>query len=105
MKGKDLLHQFIEAGFEAVVIAVKPDLLDAFWLGRIVEEEFINEVEKQGADICGEKGEYHTLVIDGPIFRKRIAIKNTNVIRRHEVSFVELLNSDVEEKGDKINYP
>lgn len=71
----------------------------------MVDEEFINEVEKEGADICGEKGEYHTLVIDGPIFGKRIAIKNTRVIRRHEVSFVELLSSDVEEKGDRIKLP
>lgn len=100
IEGKDLLGQFIEAGFEAVVIAAKDGLLSADWLGRRIDEELIDELKKEGVDICGEQGEYHTLVIDGPIFSRRIRIKDTKVIRRKEMSFLEILSFELEEKGD-----
>jgi len=100
IEGKDLLGQLVEAGFEAVVIAVKDGLLSADWLGRRIDEELIDELKKEGVDICGEQGEYHTLVIDGPIFSRRIRIKDTKVIRRKEMSFLEILNFELEEKGD-----
>lgn len=97
--GKDFLGQFIEAGFEAVVIPVKNSLLGTDWLGRRIDQQFINEMEKGASDICGENGEYHTLVVDGPIFRKKIAIRETMVIRRKEVSFLQILNFQLKEKG------
>jgi uncharacterized protein (TIGR00290 family) len=98
MEGKDLLWQLVGAGFEAVVIGVKHGLLDIDWLGRRIDEEFINEMGRQEADLCGEQGEYHTLVVDGPIFGKRITIGGTRVIRRKEISFLEILNFDLEDK-------
>ncbi len=100
IEGKDLLRQFVGAGFEAVVIAAKDGLLSADWLGRRIDEELIDELKKEGVDICGEEGEYHTLVVDGPIFSRRIRIKGTKVIRRKEMSFLEILNFELEEKGD-----
>ena len=97
--GKNLLGQFIKAGFEAMVIAVKDGLLGTDWLGRTIDRQFMNEMEKEALDICGENGEYHTLVVDGPIFRKRIAIRDTRVVKRKEVSFLEILNFELKEKG------
>ena len=102
LEGKDLLGQFIEAGFEAVVIVVKNSLLGTDWLGRRIDRQFMNEMEKEALDICGENGEYHTLVIDGPIFRKKIAIRDTRVVRRKEVSFLEILNFELKEKGNEL---
>ena len=99
-KGKNLLRQLIGAGFEAVVTAIRSDLLDPCWLGRSINEQFINEMEKEASDICGENGEYHTLVIDGPIFRKKIAIKKTMVVRRKNMRFLDILEFGIEEKGN-----
>ena len=99
--GKDLLWQFVEAGFEAVVIAVKDGLLGTEWLGRTIDQQFIGEMEKEGVDICGEEGEYHTLVVDGPVFRKKIAIGDTRVIRRKDISLLEILNFEIEQKRNK----
>jgi len=99
-EGKDILRDLIDAGFEAVVIAIRADLLDPCWLGRRIDRQFVDEMEKEGVDICGEKGEYHTLVIDGPIFSRRIRINDTKVIKRKEMSFLEILNFELEEKGD-----
>jgi uncharacterized protein (TIGR00290 family) len=96
--GKDLLGQFIEAGFEAVVIAVKDGLLDTEWLGRRIDQQFMDEMENQASDICGENGEYHTLVVDGPVFRKKIAIRDTRLVRREGVSFLEIPSFEIERK-------
>jgi diphthamide synthase (EF-2-diphthine--ammonia ligase) len=59
---------------------------------------FVNEMEKEELDICGENGDYHTLVVDGPIFGKKIEIRDTRVIRREGVSFLEILNFELREK-------
>ena len=49
-------------------------------------------------DIYGENGDYHTLVVDGPIFGKKIEIRDTRGIRGEGVSFLEILNFELREK-------
>lgn len=88
--GKDLLRAFIEEGFEAIVVAVRSDLMDDHWLGKQIDEEFMEQMEKRGIDVCGEYGEYHTLVVDGPIFSRRIEIKETKVTRREMMAFLHV---------------
>jgi uncharacterized protein (TIGR00290 family) len=96
--GKDLLGQFIEAGFEAVVIAVKDGLLGTEWLGRRIDQQFMNEMEKEASDICGENGEYHTLIVDGPVFKKKIAIRDTRLVTSKDVSFLEIIDFELKKK-------
>jgi uncharacterized protein (TIGR00290 family) len=91
-EGKDLLFRFIEAGFEAIVVAVRSDIVDEHWLGTKIDGEFVEQIEKGGVDVCGENGEYHTLVVDGPIFRKKIAIGETKVVRRDTMAFLQVLD-------------
>ena len=68
-----LLKEFIQAGFKAIVVATKADLLGKEWLGRRIDKGFIKNLKKQSnVDLCGEKGEYHTFVYDGPIFREPV---------------------------------
>jgi len=71
-----VLSSFINEGFEATIIMVKADLLTEEWLGRKVDKRFVNDLMKLGGgvNLCGELGEYHTYVTDGPIFKKRIKI-------------------------------
>lgn len=98
MDGKELLRRFVEAGFEALVIAVRADILGDHWLGKKIDEEFLEQMEKAGVDVCGENGEYHTLVIDGPIFKKRITIRKTKAARRKNMFFLQVLSFELEEK-------
>lgn len=71
----ELLEEFIDEGFKAVIIAIKDDLLDKSFLGKVLDFDLIKEIEKQGVDPSGEEGEYHTVVIDGPIFSYQIPFK------------------------------
>jgi diphthine-ammonia ligase len=98
MDGKDLLCEFIEAGFEAIVIAVRNHIMNDHWLGKRVDGEFMEQMEKGGVDVCGENGEYHTLVVDGPIFRRRIDIRESRITRRKTMAFLHVLSFSVGEK-------
>ena len=73
-----IMTDFIELGFEAKVIATRADLLGEEWLGRVVDKDFLKDIVELKKDItpCGEAGEFHTLVVDGPIFKKRLEIYN-----------------------------
>jgi uncharacterized protein (TIGR00290 family) len=72
-KREDLLKEFIQAGFKAVVVATNADFLGQEWLGREINKEFIEDLKALGkVDLCGEKGEYHTFVYDGPVFKKTV---------------------------------
>jgi len=92
MERKDLLRAFMAAGFEAIVVAVRNDIMDDHWLGKQIDGAFVEQMEKRGIDVCGENGEYHTLVIDGPIFKRRIAVGETEISRRGTMAFLRVLS-------------
>ncbi|KAB8152928.1 diphthine--ammonia ligase [Kordia sp. TARA_039_SRF] len=68
---KALLKEFISLGFKAITVCVNAKLLDESFVGRILDENFINDLP-ENVDPCGENGEFHTFVFDGPIFSSSI---------------------------------
>ncbi|MEW6170301.1 MAG: diphthine--ammonia ligase [Candidatus Omnitrophota bacterium] len=88
---KEILNDFIEAGFKAIITSTQADKLGQDWLGRYVDKKFIDDLLKlPSVDLCGENGEYHTFVFDGPIFRQRIELSNVEKIKRDNYWFLEL---------------
>jgi len=91
---EQVLSDFIEAGFEAVVISAKADIFDEKWLGRRVDRSLLFDLKKLGEgkelDVCGEHGEYHTLVVDGPLFRKRVQVTYGVRVQRNERWFLDI---------------
>jgi diphthine-ammonia ligase len=71
---RELLEEFIGLGFKAVIIVTEAKKMGPEWLGRIIDARAISEMEKLGIDPSGETGEYHTVVMEGPIFRSRISL-------------------------------
>jgi len=76
-----LVHEFIELGFKTVVVCVKAELLDKSFAGRIIDKDFLKDLPPN-VDPCGENGEFHTFVFDGPIFKNRIAFKTGEKVFR-----------------------
>lgn len=68
---KELLNEFIDLGFKAILVCINSDLLDISFAGRIIDENFISDLPP-GVDPCGENGEFHTFCFDGPIFKNPI---------------------------------
>ena len=67
----ELLHEFLDLGFRTVLVCIKSELLDASFAGREIDRDFIKDLPKN-VDPCGENGEFHTFVFDGPIFSRPI---------------------------------
>jgi len=97
-KRDELLDEFISAGFKAVVICVRSDVLERRWLGRIVDKKFVGELSDANVDLCGEAGEYHTFVVDGPLFRKRIEILESREVERDGKWFLDILRFRLDDK-------
>jgi len=99
---KKLMEEFIDAGFEAVVVAVKAEIFGEEMLGRKIDRDFINQIDKLSRTIditpCGEAGEYHTLVIDGPRFKKRLEITESRKVTRDERHFLDVLGTEFKVK-------
>ncbi len=68
------LRKFVNSGYKAEVIKVREDLLPADWVGRPLDETFIEDICKKAVCPMGESGEYHTFVYDGPLFKKMITL-------------------------------
>jgi uncharacterized protein (TIGR00290 family) len=78
---EQLLRTFISVGFKAIAIAIDSRFLSKEWLGRKITTAFIEDLKTlANVDLCGEKGEYHTFVYDGPIFQKPVKFGTTNKV-------------------------
>jgi uncharacterized protein (TIGR00290 family) len=87
-----MLREFIGLGFKAIVVATDRKILGKEWLSRIIDEEFIEELKAKGnIDLCGERGEYHTFVYDGPIFRRPVRFITGRKIFGDRNWFLELV--------------
>ena len=99
---REILKDFIKLGFEAVVVATRAELLGEEWLGRKIDSDFVKHLDelRQTKEItyCGEVGEYHTCVIDGPFFQKRLEILKTNHVLRDGYWFLEILKYGLKPK-------
>ncbi len=88
---REVVEEFINLGFRSVVVTVNLKLgMKVEDLGKILTLEYIQELESRGIDPCGEGGEFHTTVIDGPIFNKAIPIRQCNIVYHEEYAFLPL---------------
>jgi len=79
----ELTNTFIDSGFKAVITCVDSNVLDKIFVGRTFDEQFLSELPS-GVDPCGENGEFHSFVYDGPIFRHTIPHTTGEVILREK---------------------
>jgi diphthine-ammonia ligase len=95
-----IIIDFIDAGFEAIVVSAKADLFGKEWLGRKIDKEFVSDLRSfhKGLDLCGEFGEYHTFVIDGPVFKNRIRVVNSEKILKDGYWFLDISKYAIEGK-------
>jgi len=80
---EELFKDFIRQGFEAVVVSARTGVIGRQWIGQRVDEAFLDYLKgRNGVDVCGENGEYHTLVISGPMFNDRIVLHSDGTEER-----------------------
>lgn len=86
---KKLVHEMIDSGIKAMIVSCNATLGEEF-LGRIIDEKTIKDLERKNVDVCGENGEYHTLVLNCPLFKEEIQVAIANKRKHEQYWFCEL---------------
>jgi uncharacterized protein (TIGR00290 family) len=86
----ELAERFIALGFRAILVCVDPRVLDPGFAGREFDESLLEDLPP-GVDPCGENGEFHTFVYDGPIFAGAVDCRRGEVVERGGFVFCDLL--------------
>jgi uncharacterized protein (TIGR00290 family) len=87
---KELAKYFVDSGFKAIVCCVDPKKISIKFCGREFDNRFLSELPAS-ADPCGENGEFHTFVYDGPIFDEKISVETGSVVERDGFYFADIL--------------
>ena len=87
---RELAREFVRRGFRAIAVCVDPRVLDRSFAGRELDAAFFADLPP-GVDPCGENGEFHTYVFDGPVFKTPIAVRTGEKVMRDGFYFCDLL--------------
>lgn len=98
-----LLKEFLDLGFKTIVVCVQADKLDKSFAGRIIDHDFIRELPKD-VDPCGERGEFHTFVFDGPIFKNPVHFSIGERVYRSYAAPKSADNSDEAPTDDEMGF-
>ncbi len=89
-------HEVIQLGYKAYLSCVEPKVGSGF-VGRLYDEEFLQVLPSE-IDPCGENGEFHSFVFDGPIFKRAVSVRVGEIVTRDGRYYADLLPNDSVEK-------
>jgi len=87
---RKLAEEFIKAAYRAFIVCVDPKQLSPSFCGRPFDHALLSDLTAS-VDRCGENGEFHTFVYDGPIFKEALAVKKGEVVNREGFWFCDLI--------------
>ena len=82
--------EVLNLGYRCVIKCVRNDALPSSYLGRILDQELVADMQARGIDVCGENGEYHTVTVDGPLFQEPVAYRLGEVLELGQISAIDL---------------
>ncbi len=80
----------LESSIETMIVSCNEVMGNTF-IGKIITPELVDELEALGVDACGENGEFHTLVLDCPLFDERLNVSIEDVLHHGNYWFAELV--------------
>jgi diphthine-ammonia ligase len=96
-KPEELIEEFLKLKFRAIVVATR---LNGNLLGKVLDKTLVSQISRFGSHPCGESGEYHTFVTQGPIFGKALKVTKGESTKIDDMWFqeisVELQQGDLE---------
>jgi uncharacterized protein (TIGR00290 family) len=87
---RELIRYFHAQGFRSVAVCINGKVLERRFAGRELDQAFFAELPA-GVDPCGENGEFHTFVFEGPIFRSPLRVRRGEIVERDSFVFCDLL--------------
>lgn len=98
---RELVESFIALGFRALLCCVEGVKLDVSFVGREIDADLLRDFPPD-VDPCGENGEYHSFVYDGPIFQKPVAFSRGPVVCRDNRYYLDLIPAAAMDSSDAI---
>lgn len=95
---RQLIRDFHAARFRSVAVCIDGKILDRSFAGRELDSSFFQDLPSE-VDPCGENGEFHTFVFDGPIFQSSIPVRIGEVIERDSFIYCDLLPNEAKEEN------
>jgi diphthine-ammonia ligase len=99
---KEILDRIVFSGFRVIISCGRKSKLHKDWVGREIDENFSLELckfaEQTGIDPCGEQGEFHTLVLDAPVFKRRIHLKNFSRLENDQFTYLKIKDMELVDK-------
>lgn len=89
-KREENVYELVELGYRCLIKTINSTLLPKSILGKFIDDVSISMMKDCGIDICGENGEYHTLVVDGPIFKEKLPYQTGKLIDFGDFSIVDV---------------
>jgi len=86
---KELVYAMLDAGIETYIVSCNETMGERF-LGKKITHDLVDELEAIGIDACGENGEYHTLVVYTPMFKKKIEVAFGATRCHNQYWFIEM---------------
>ena len=88
----ELVREVLALGYRPTVVSVDLERCEPTWAGRELTLSLVAEMEAKGVDPCGERGEYHTFVFDGPLFHEPLRVEAGEAIEQNGHRLVDLEN-------------
>lgn len=89
-----LFDDWIDSGADAIIVTARAEFFDESWLGRRLDRELLPDLLQAGVDPCGERGEYHTLVTDAPLFNTPLPVRRVGHVLRSGCWALDLVVDD-----------
>jgi diphthine-ammonia ligase len=107
MNRENLLVRLFSLGFEIIFSCIKQPWFTIDWLGRKMDLLVLPDLKQfhylNSLDICGEEGEFHTLVLDGPLYRERLKIKGFTMEKEGPIMYMDSISFTKELKIENIS--
>lgn len=100
---KDLIREFIDSGFKAITVCINDRHLGKDFVGREIDDEFVADLP-ESVDVCGENGEFHSFVYDGPIFDQPVPISIGEKVHRRYEAPADSSNDDSYDQHDQQTF-
>ena len=88
---EELARRTLGLGYRCIIKCVQTGVLPEKWLSQPLSPALLEEMKTLGADPCGENGEYHTVVTDGPLFRRPVELTNRGIVYLEHVTAADLV--------------
>lgn len=92
---EEIVHELICLGYKCLIKSVNRTLLPPELAGRLLDAEAAQLIKSAGIDICGENGEYHTLAVDGPIFKRRLPFRVRGTIELGDYTVADIVCAEM----------